>query len=177
MGFPGYGAASCGAVANVFPFIGGLHGKRPVGRAHHEPLTGFVLPDLVGVGESAAEKPGDEGNPRTGPERPGGLPLHRLDVGVPVGCVVEVGGVSGDFGSGTQDLDLGLHIHFHAEPPPVRSAAVEASNSPRRSRIDPQPSACGETCSAGRRSCTSTIRVVSPSGVRVTVTTLGSGPV
>src|SRR5687768_8521853 len=71
------------AIFGRLPGVGRFHGERPLRGPHHETLTGYVLDDLVGVGEPPAEKLSDERDERADGDRPRGLPLHRLDVDVP----------------------------------------------------------------------------------------------
>ena len=42
---------------------GGLHRERPLGGAHHRPLPGHQLGDLVGVGDAPAQEMCDERDP------------------------------------------------------------------------------------------------------------------
>ena len=101
------------ALGRVVPGVGGLHRERPLRGAHHEALAGHELADLVGVGEPPPEEGRDEREARADGERPWRLPLDRLDVRVPRGRVVGVGGVGGDLGARPRDLGLADDVDGH----------------------------------------------------------------
>src|SRR5258706_7881970 len=87
------------------PRVRGLHGERTFRRLHDKALTRNELDDLVSVSEPPAEKLRDESDPRADSQRWRCLPLHPLDVDVPLWGVGWICGVGRDSIARAFDLD------------------------------------------------------------------------
>ena len=120
-------------IARRRPGVGGFHREWPISGAHDEAFVGDEVDELVGVGESPAKELRDEGDLGSDRGGRGRLPLHCLDVDVPVGCVRGVRRVRRDHLQRSSDDDLGLDVDGHCGIPGRRGASADATAAGRRS--------------------------------------------
>src|SRR5688572_704491 len=147
------------AAVHLLPGVCRFHEERWARRPHGQMPAGYELDDLVGVRQPPSQELRDEVDLRPDLHRAGRLPLDRLDIHVPQGRIVWIGGVLRHVSYGAVD-DKGIHdINMHSFLPRERAVLrfPGGAGSPRWP--DSLEIAALGIDQAGRRGCCATTGV------------------